>query len=247
MTDILKGFGELFQVFFSSLNVVSISLIVMAVFFGLLFGLVFRPKARSVVLKFLPHDKRVFELPIQREQAVSVKVKALKEMPVQRFIKYQGGYTGFSGGFLKKPRTIFLAKEGTAYTQKLEDSKIKIPLDKTLIGIWGEAFYDTIPEKQRNLLLKDRVDVTIDLKDEVPMQEVTYQDAEYPMETKTVLEPLRQIREEDIKTEDDIEASRNFWTGRKQAERGQWTQWFFVFLAGFGVCAVLQIMGVLRI
>lgn len=201
---------------------------------GLLGGIFLRPWFGNQVVKLIEREFRFVDLDIEEESAVSIECKDKKGMPAQRFFKYRPGYTGIVGKFLKKPVTRFFGREGTAYTWKVENTK-EIKLDPgNLAGairtVWGEEFYSSVPEKQKKLLDESKIGITVQLE----------QGALTP-------ETFHPISEEDIKTEEDRKASETFWEGKKTLVKGQWIQWVFIFVAGFGVACALMIIGILRI
>lgn len=201
---------------------------------GLLIGIFIRPWFGNQVIKLIDREYRFVDLDIAEETAVSIECKDKKGMPPQRFYKWKPGYTGILGKFLKKPVTRFFGKEGTAYTWglgtgKTIDDKLG-PISDAIKTMWGNAFYDQIPEKQRKILEDSKIGFTVDL-DHGPLTPVDYKIAS----------------EEDIKSEEDRKAAETFWAGKKTIEKGQWIQWIFIFVAGFGVAATLQILGILRI
>lgn len=192
-------------------------MLVIFVLVGVMIGLVFRPKAKNQVMKLIPRDKRYIDFDIKQENAFSVDCEAKKGFPPQRFLKLNPAFTGEVGRFLKRTRTRFLGKEGTAYTWKTQSGKQLIgSLAKALRGVWGDEFYFTVPEANRQKLEESKINVTVDIDED-------FNPEDYPI-----------IREEDIFEEEDRKAAETYWQGKKQAERGAWTQWLFIFGAGIG-------------
>jgi hypothetical protein len=58
---------------------------------------------------------------------------------------------------------------------------------------------------------------------------------------------MRPISEENIKTEEDRKAAQLFFEGKKKEDRGAWINLILAGVAGFGVAAVLMVLGILKI
>lgn len=203
----------------------------MFIMIGLLIGLFLRPWLGNQVIKFIPGDHRFIDLSIDEETSVSLQCKKIKGMPIQRFFKLHPGFTGIVGRFLKKPITRYLGIEGTAYTWKIKSGRWEKlgSLGDALKSIWGEDFFNTLPERQLKMMDESRIQVTVDL-DEAPLTP----------------EGMRSISEEDIKQEEDRRASKTFWE-----EHGSQMKGFFinVFLAGgtgFGIALLLVMIGIIK-
>lgn len=206
---------------------------------GILVGLIFRPKGGNRVIKFLPNDKRFINFDIAKEYAFSVRCKLKKGYPVQRFIKLSSGWSGYVGSFLKKSATLFLGVQGTAFSYPLKTGKVTkdhagelLTIDKVLSAAWGSEFYNTIPQKQRDVIKNGKINVTVDLGD--------------PPNTSD-LGKKKVMSEEDLKTEEDKAASETFWLGRKIIEKGAWVKDIFILGTGIGIALALQILGILKI
>jgi len=200
------------------LNPFNLIMVVLFVLVGVFIGIIFRPKAKNQVMKILSKGRRFIDFNIKQENAFSVECEPKKGYPLQRFLKLCPSFTGEVGRFLKRTRTRFIGKEGTAYTWKTESGKDKKigSLAKALRGLWGDEFYFTVPEPQREELEKSQIHVTVDIDENFKVED-------YPV-----------IREEDIFEEEDRKAAETYWQGKKQAEKGQLSQWLFIFGAGIG-------------
>lgn len=196
---------------------------------GIIIGLIFRPTFGNRVLKLIPRDNRFIEFNVDEETAHSIECKPKKGYPPQRFLKYHPGFTGRVGRFLKRASTIFLGKEGTAYTWKTKSSKIQVSLADTLKTLWGKEFYEQVPEEQRSKVESGKIDVAIGLEDGFTPED------------------LKKLTEEDIKTEEDRKAAETWWEGKKMTEKRQWIDMIIIALAGFGIAVTLQVLGILRI
>lgn len=214
-------------------NLVFDIMLIIFLLIGLLGGIFLRPWFGNQVIKIMEKDYRFVDLDIEEETAVSISCKDKKGMPSQRFFKWRPGYTGIIGKFLKKPVTRWFGREGTAYTWKLEGEGKRVDigkLDAAVKTVWGEEFWNSVPKKQKTQLEESILNVTVELE-------------------KGPLTPEKMIpvSEENIMDEQDRAASETFWEGKRQLLKNQWVQWIFIFVAGFGVAAVLQIIGILRI
>ena len=164
---------------------------------GVLLGIFLKPWFGNQVMKFIPSDHRFIDLDIDEETAVSIQCKKVKGIPLQRFFKLHPGFTGIVGKFLKKPVTRFLGIEGTAYTWRVKTGTQEYlgNLADAVRTVWGEDFWGTVPERQKDMMEESRIQVTVGLD-----------------ESKITPEGMRVISEEDIKNEEDRQASKTFWS-----------------------------------
>jgi len=221
---------NIFLDFFSNIFNILITLIFLCL--GIIIGILFRPRWGNSVMKIMPKDHRFVDFDIDEETAVSISCKDKKGFPPHRFIKLGAGFVGRVGRFLKKSITRYIGKEGTAYVwQTVQDKLTEIPggLPAALLSLWGKKFYESIPEPQRRKVEENSLCVTVDLEDGLTPP------------------GFSSVSEEDIKREEDREAARTLWQGKKQEERGQWLNMLVIGIAGFGIACALQIIGILRI
>jgi len=229
---------DFFANFFT--NPFNIMMLAIILCIGIIIGLLLKPKTKDQVMKLIPRDMRFIDFNVKRENAFSVDCEEKKGFPPQRFIKYKPGWTGHVGRFIKRAVTRHLGLEGTAYTCQVEQGKemeiknkngnpgkVEV-LNAVLLGslsdalkaIWGVEFYDEVPESKRLELEKEKVNVIVGLD-----------------EVKTP-KGFKEITEENIKQEEDRQASETWWKGKKQAERGEWITWIWLLLAGAGIMAI---------
>lgn len=199
---------------------------------GILVGVFLRPFVGNQVQKFIPADHRFIDLSIDEETAISVQCKKVKGMPIQRFFKLHSGFTGIVGRFLKKPITRYLGIEGTAYTWEIEAGRWKKlgSLADAVRVVWGERFWGSVPDKQKEKLTESRIQVTVGL-DEAPLTPAG----------------MRSISEEDIKSEEDRRASKVFWEEHKSQQKGFYINLILAGGTGFAICAFLVLMGIIRL
>jgi len=217
-------------------NILNDIMLLIFLLVGIFAGLLFKPRAKNRVIKLLPHDKRFIEFNIQEESAVGILCEEKKGHPLHRFIKLFPGYTGMVGRFLKRAVTLYFGLEGTAYTWRLQ-SKVTETLGSladALKVVWGNEFYNVIPEEQRQKVEESKINVSVNLDDTAQAKDNEGNDL-----------PVR--REEDIKTEEDRVAAQTYWEGKAITTRKQWLEYLFIAGFGFGVACALQILGVLRI
>lgn len=212
-------FIDVFVNFFT--NIFNILMVALFILIGVFLGLLFKPKAKDQVMKLIPRDRRFIDFNVAMEDAFGVECEPKKGYPPQRFIKYRPGFTGQVGKFLKRSVTRYFGLEGTAYTCQVQSTPVMLgTLAEALKGIWGEKFYNTVPEPQRLKLEKEKVDVIVDLE-----------------EIKTP-HGFKEVSEENIKQEEDRKAAQTWWEGKKMAEKTTLMQWLFIFLAGAGAMAI---------
>lgn len=198
---------------------------------GILIGLFLRPWMGNQVMKFIPSNHRFIDLEIDEETAISVQCKKKKGMPIQRFFKLHPGFTGIVGRVLKKAITRYIGLEGTAYTWKLEDGRWKMlgKLGDAVKTVWGAAFWATVPEIQREKLEESRIQVTVGL-DKAPLTPAG----------------MRSISEEDIKQEEDRQASKTFWREHGAQMRGYFINMILAGGTGFAICCALIFFGIFK-
>lgn len=196
---------------------------------GALFGLwLARPK-KNQVWKLIPSEHRGFDLEVIKENALSIFCGTFKGLPPQRFIKYRPGWTVVQQARFGRQRKItrHVGRPGTAYTQRFEKGKLEnVTLGLTLKTLWGEEFYNKIPQTQRDLIEESQIGVTIELEDDPP----------------TPPGGLPTISEENIKEEQDREAAENFWQGRKAALKSITMQTVFPIGLGVAIGLVAALM-----
>jgi hypothetical protein len=199
---------------------------------GILLGIFLRPMMGNRVLKLDPSTHRFLEYNIREESAISIECEEKKGTPPQKFFKHHPGFTGIVGRFMKKNVTLFLGRQGTAYTWKLEAGKwVKLgKLSKAIQTLWGQAFYETIPDRQKELLEKSTIEVTVGISED-------------PLTPKG----MKSISEEDIHKEEDRAASKTFWKERGAKDRGMFINIFLAAGVGFAICASLFLLGIFKI
>ena len=202
-------------------NIFNIVMLLIFVLVGVLVGLVLKPKAKDQVMKIMLRDRRFIDFNVAQENAFSVECEPMKGYPPQRFVKLRPGFTGRVGKFLRKAITRYIGIEGTAYTQLIESGPKQLgSLADALRGLWGENFYNEVPESKRQELEESKIMVTIDINPE-------FNPEDFP-----------EISEEDIFDEQDRKGAETYWEGKKQSEKGAWIQYIFILVAGAGIMAI---------
>jgi len=194
---------------------------------GILIGMMLSRPRKNQVWKIVPGDNRGYDLNVLTENALSLHCEPIGTLPPQRFMKFRPGITtqvrGRFGRLSKITRHV--GREGTAYSQRVESGEIKnIPLSKTLKVLWGEEDYNRIPKELLPAIEDSKIGITVQLEDD-------------PLTPKGM--PI--ISEENIKTEEDRQASQTFWKGKAEALKGATLQ----SLAWMGMGGLVVIIGCL--
>jgi len=220
-------FVSVFVGYFS--NIFNIVMLGLFILIGVLLGIFLRPWVGNRVLKMDPSTHRFNELDIEEETAISIYCKKKKGLPPQRFFKHDPGFTGIMGKFIRKPVTLFLGLMGTAYTWKPDQGSWKKlgKLGAAIKTVWGPEFYQTIPKRQRKILEKSDIQVTVGLK-QGPITPPGY----------------TTISEEDIKTEEDRKAAEVIWEEKRKQDKGQLINMILAAGTGFGVAVALMLLGI---
>jgi hypothetical protein len=198
---------------------------------GILLGIFLRPMVGNRILKLDPSTHRFHELDIREESAISIECQDKKGMPPQKFFKHHPGFTGIVGRFMKKNVTLFLGRTGTAYTWRLESGSWKKlgGLAEAIQTVWGAAFYDSVPDKQKMQLEESEIQVTVGLSED-PLTPEGY----------------KEISEEDIHKEEDRAAARTFWKERDAKNKSLYINIILAAGLGFGICAALFLLGIFK-
>lgn len=224
----MAGVGDIFLGFFG--NIFNVLMALIFLMLGIISGIFLRPRWGNVVMKILPKDHRFVDFKIAEESAISVICDDKKGYPPHRFLKLGLGFIGETGRFVKRSVTRYLGKEGTAYLWIAENERFKRVeggLPTLLKHLWGEE-YDNMPAGLKEKIQSDKVLVTVDLSDGLTP------------------ESLRSISEEDVKREEDRQACQTLWEGKRKEARGVLLNYLIVGLAGFGVCAVMVLIGIIK-
>lgn len=185
-----------------------------------------RPK-RNQMMKLIPSDARGYDLDVIEENAFSVHCEPIETLPPQRFIKYRGSYTITQKRRLGRLQKItrWIGREGTAFTQRMESGIIKnIPLVQCLKTLWGTETYDNMPEELKDPIEKGKIGVTVQLEN-----------YEKP-------DGIKEISEENIKIEQDRQASKTLWEGKKEALKGTGIQYIAFIGLGVGIGLIACLM-----
>lgn len=226
----MAGIEDIFLGFFG--NIFNIIMAVIFLLTGIIVGFLFRPRGGNTVMKILPKDRRFVDFKIAEETAVSVECEDKKGYPPHRFLKIAQGFYGTTGRFVKRTSTRYLGKEGTAYLWLTEQDRLKRVdggLPAYLKTLWGETGFNEMPKDLKTKVETSTVLVTVDLADGLTPED------------------MRPISEENIKTEEDRKAAQLFFEGKKKEDRHAWVNLILAGVAGFGLAAVLMLIGVLKI
>ncbi len=119
-------------------------------------------KPTKKVLLLRPRDRRGSSLSVIQETDIALTCKAIKGV-THRFIKIGSSWVFNEGG---RMITRFFGVETTAYTAiaALNETVI-VSVKEFLESIWGEKFYNAIPEKQRKIVEDDKVGITLKIQE----------------------------------------------------------------------------------
>lgn len=112
-------------------------------------------------------DRRGRQYGIKKEDHIKVITKG---NPPLRIYKYRGAYEFVAG--MGRKVTTFFAKEGTAYNMALESGEVEVKQDlskRENFGeiakiLWGEEFYNTVPEDRRRQLETRAITMTVEIE-----------------------------------------------------------------------------------
>lgn len=183
-------------------------------------------------MKILPKDHRFVDFSIAEETAISVICEDKKGYPPHRFLKLGLGFIGQTGRFVKRSTTRYLGKEGTAYLWTAENDKYKRVdggLATYLKHLWGDETFNSMPDDARAKLETDKVLVTVDISDGLTPP------------------GLGAVSEENIKIEEDRQACKTLWKAKDDQAKGVLLNYLIVGLAGFGICAFLVLLGIVKL
>lgn len=95
--------------------------------------------SKGTVILFRTRDKRAEFIPIEKEEEFIIKCRE-KDKILRRFVKA-------GNGWVIKKKNFFLGVEGSGYTAIVGKPEMKpMPLQDALKEIWGDKFYEKIPE-----------------------------------------------------------------------------------------------------
>lgn len=207
---------------------------------GIFLGMMLAKPRKNTVMKLEPNSSRAFDFQVEKENAVTLECKPFPGLPLQRFLKVFDGLTVLVQGWTGRPQTItrWLAREGTAFTKRLargdpvppaelftepgrEESanpvlspipgvrwlERLVPLSNTVQTIWGTEFWESVPEAKRQELEAGKISVTIMLNpDGSPLKDKEGKPVEYS--------------EEAVFDEQDRQAAKIYFDGKKSSDRG---------------------------
>lgn len=147
---------------------------------------------------------------IVEESPFAAYTKPLGTFTAQHIIKHRPPFTVLRKGLFGRNTlySIFLAKQGTAYSQRLENGEVqKLKLSDTLKGLWGQQFYNTIPLDKKAELEESKVTISVALADD-PLT---------PKDEKGESLPI--VSNADLKREEDRRAAENLWQEFERQEK----------------------------
>jgi len=196
---------------------------------GVAIGLYLSRPKKNQVFKIIPGDRRGYDLNVIEENAVSIVCTPHRGMPPQRFLRYRAGFNVMQQLRFGRVRKIsrYVARVGTAFTKRYESGILKnIKLSDTLRVLWGNEVYDKMRDELKKPIEEGLIGVTIQLEDD-------------PLTPKG----LPVISEENIKQEEDRQAAKTLWAGRKDMMKSITMQMIFPIGLGVAIGIVAALFG----
>jgi len=170
----------------------------------------FKPETRVELLR--PRDSRGKILRVVEENDLGLTCKKTSGI-VHRFIKAGRGWTFNVRG---KMITKFFGMEGRAYTGIIKgDEIVNVSVPNFLKWVWGEKFYNAIPEKQKSSIETDIYGITVEV------QRVNEDELGLPS-----------LRADDVNDEDESIMIRRFARGAQASKQGSYINYFASGLIG---------------
>lgn len=182
----------------------------------------FRPVKRVDLLR--PRDRRGKTLSVSRETDLGIECRRSKGF-IYRFIKAGPAWVFNQGG---KMVTKFFGVEGTAYTGVVQgDDVVRTPVSEYLKFLWGDKFYDAIPNQQKQAVETDVVGITVEIGKVV--------EEDYDLTTLTAA---------DLDDEGDSVVLGKIAKGQAVSKKGQTFNFIIAFLLGTALTYFLMTSGV---
>jgi hypothetical protein len=196
-------------------------------------------KIRKTVTFLMPGERRGVELKVTKETDFGLYTKKTEGV-TRRFIKLARGYTIRRGG---SNNITFFGLEGTIFTAAPGKITMKRSLSETLKFLWGEPFYEQIPDPERRIIETGEVGVTIEIEPS-DLSQVGIDEETESEEGRRIL----RMSSVDVNAETDAQvletiANANKPTGAKNREL---YQMLIGAGLGFGFCLFLHVMGWIR-
>lgn len=138
-----------------------IAIIVLLIVIGIGAYLIYTNRPIKQVLLLRPRDKRGMQIPIVRETDSTLECKKVGDV-ARRFIKAGCAWTFVIG---RQVTTRFFGMEGTAYTAIIKNKEEeKVSLEEALRSLWGDKFYEDVPEKQKSIIEKHKWGLTVEVE-----------------------------------------------------------------------------------
>lgn len=116
-------------------------------------------KIKKTVTFLMPGERRGIELPITKETDYGLITKKTDGV-TRRFIKLARGFNIKRGG---GNYVTFFGLEGQVFTATPASMSARRSLAETLKFIWGDEFYDQIPDPERKMIEHGEIGVTVEV------------------------------------------------------------------------------------
>jgi hypothetical protein len=228
----------------------------MTILVGIIIGTWLSQPRKPRVIQIAPESGRGREYDVESEDNVNAYCHSIENEPPQRFIKrYQALNILRKGWFKLSNYALWFARQGTAYTYKIDESKqeVKITLREAILNLFGPDLFERIPNDEKTGFIKDRIEkssvgVTIEfpaglpLTPKNPIYDPTVTDANDPRSQ----EYLPSISSDDIRRNDFDTFINAIVRGVqrliKGTASGEWVKIIFIMGTGIGIGIVLSLI-----
>ena len=197
-------------------------------------------KIRKTVTFLMPGERRGIELRVTKETDYGIYTKKAEGV-TRRFIKLARGYNIKRGS---NNYTTFFGLEGTIFTAAPGKVSMRRNLAETLKFLWGDAFYEQIPEPERKIVETGSVGVTVEV-DPSDLAQLGISEDEESEESKKIL----RMSSVDVNAETDAQVLETIANANKPkaANNRELYQMLIGMGLGFGLCLFLASQGLIKI
>lgn len=204
-----------------ALDILTISLLGVVAMIIPLLMLYFKPTKKVELLR--PRDRRGQTLSVSRETDLALECKKSKGV-IYRFIKAGPSWVFNQSG---KMVTKFFGMEGTAYTGMMKgNAMVNVPVKEYLEFLWGDKFYNAIPDDQKRKVETDVWGITVEIG--------KIKEEDYDLTTLTAA---------DIDDEGDTSVLRRIAKAAEPSKKGQFYQFLVGTLLGGSLVFFLMTQG----
>jgi hypothetical protein len=197
-------------------------------------------KIRKTVTFLMPGERRGVELRVTKETDYGLYTKK-SEGVSRRFIKLARGYAIKRGS---SNVVTFFGLEGTIFTAAPGKISMRRNLAETLKFLWGEPFYDQIPEPERKIVEAGTIGVTVEV-DPSDLEQLGITEDDESEEGRKIL----RMSSVDVNAETDAQVLETIANANKPKveNRRELYQMLIGMGLGFGLCLFLASQGWIKI